>query len=58
MVRSARLAATLAFVRLLFVVFAVHGVLDGRWRDAVEGGIPALLLIAGAIVVTRRALTR
>jgi hypothetical protein len=58
MVRSARLAATLGFVGLLFVVFAINGALDGRWRDAVEGGIPALLLLAGAVVVTRRAFAK
>jgi hypothetical protein len=58
MVRSARLAATLGFVGLLFVVFAVNGALEGRWRDAVEGGVPALLLLAGAAVVTKRAFAK
>jgi hypothetical protein len=58
MVRSARLAATLGFVAALFLVFTVNGALEGRWRDAIEGGVPAVLLILGAVVVTKRALAK
>jgi hypothetical protein len=30
-----------------FVSYAVSAAVEGRWRDALEGGVPALLLVVG-----------
>ncbi len=58
MFRLARVTLALTIVGLLFAWFAVNGALEGRWRDAAEGGVPAVLLLAGAALAGRRLFRR
>jgi hypothetical protein len=45
-------------VCLLFAVFAVGSALDGRWRDARDSGIPAVLLSGVVVIAWRRMLAQ
>jgi hypothetical protein len=58
MIRLAQVAFALALVGLLCAWFAINGALESRWRDACEGGVPAVLLLAGAVLAGRRLFRR
>jgi len=52
--RLARVTVALALVGLLFAWFAINSGLEGRWRDTAEGGVPGVLLLAGAVLAGRK----
>jgi hypothetical protein len=53
-----RLIFTLGAVSLLFVLFAGNAALERRWRDAAEGGVPAVVLIVLTGWMTSRTFRR
>jgi hypothetical protein len=57
-VNRIRLLFALGFAGVLCAVFSINGALEARWRDALEGGVPALLLLVGAAFAGRSLMRR
>ncbi len=58
MSRDLRIALVGGFIAAMFGWYAVGGALDGRGRDAVEGGVPAVILGTIVALVVRRMIRR
>jgi hypothetical protein len=52
--RMRRLTVAAALVGAMCLAFAVSSLFEGRGRDAIESGLPGLLLIAPAALALRK----
>jgi hypothetical protein len=53
-----RATFALGLVGLLMAAYAVQGAIEGRGRDVVEGGVPAVVCLGLAVLTGRRVVAR
>jgi hypothetical protein len=58
MLRDLRIVIPGLLITALFGWFALSGALEGRGRDALEGGVPAAILGLGCALIIRRIVRR